>query len=117
MACQAVTNGYRCEKNKEITISSPIDPSNPLVSHVWTIDGIEESTDAQFNKTYASPGTHTVVLTGSNACSSDCSKTVQLEIAEPPPTGAAAPKGISPLAVVAVVALGFLGIVMMKKKK
>ena len=119
MACQAVANGYKCAKG-ELTISAPVDRTNPLTLHVWTVDGIEESTAAQFNKTYAVAGTHTVVLSGSNACSGTCSKSISLEIVDvlPPPTSeASTPKGISPLAIIAVVTLGLLGIVMVKKKK
>ena len=120
MACQAVTNGFKCEKGKIITLTSPNDPSNPLTSHNWKIDGVQESTAAQFQKTYTVPGTHTVVHSGSNACAGTCSKSTQLDIVDvitPPATTAAAPSGVSPLiAVGVVVVLGFLGIVMFKKK-
>jgi len=120
MACQSVTNGYKCGKGV-ITFTSPTVPTNPLTSHVWTVDGIEESTASQFNKTYAVPGTHTVSHTGANACGAGCSSNLILEIVdvvdpEPTPT-ASAPKGVSPLAIAAVVTLGVLGIVMLKKKK
>lgn len=120
MACQAVTTGFKCSKGT-ITLTSPNDPTNPLVSHNWTIDGTQESTAVSFQKTYAAPGFHTVVHSGANACAGTCSQSTQLEITDvitpPPPSGAAAaPAGVSPLVVAAVVALGFLGIVMMKKK-
>jgi len=121
MTCQPVVGGYKCEKDKIITISSPLDPSNPLTEHIWTIDGTQESTAASFQKTYAAPGYHTVVHSGKNVCLAECSQSAQLEITDvitppPPSAAAAAPKGVSPLVVAAVVALGFLGIVMMKKK-
>lgn len=120
MACQAVTNGFKCSKGT-ITLTSPNDPTNPLVSHNWTIDGAQESTAVSFQKTYAVPGFHTVVHSGSNACAGTCSKSVQLEIMDdttpPVTTSAVAPKGVSPLAIIAVVALGFLSIVMLRKKK
>ncbi len=119
MACQAVVNGYKCEKDKSITISSPYDFTNPLTSHVWTIDGVQESTAASFPKTYAAAGSHTVVHTGSNACAGTCLQSTNLEIVDvlpPPPAPAAPPGGASPLFVIAaVVVLGFLGIVMLKK--
>lgn len=119
MTCQAVANGFKCEKGT-ITLTSPNDPSNPLITHNWTIDGTQESTLAQFQKTYAAPGSHTVVHSGANACAGTCSQSAQLEIVDvitPPPSGAEKAPGASPLIiVVAVVALGFLGIVMMKKK-
>jgi len=119
MACQAVVNGFRCEKGK-ITFISPNVPSNPLVTHNWTIDGVQESTAEQFEKIYAAPGSHTVVHSGSNACAGTCSQSAQLEITDvitpPPGAGAAGAAGVSPLVVIAVVVLGFLGIVMLKKK-
>ncbi len=120
MTCQQVASGYKCDKNQLITFSSPYDVKNPLVTHTWTIDGVQESTASRFQKTYAAPGFHTVVHSGTNACAGTCSQSVQLEIVDvitPPPSGVtAAPVGVSPLVVAAVVVLGILGIVMMKKK-
>jgi len=119
MTCQQTETGFKCEKGKVVTISSPNDPTNPLIAHNWTVDGSQASTLPQFVQTFPNMGEHTVVHTGQNACGSSCSQTAQLEIVNVivPPAKAAAPPGISPLAVVVVVALGFLGIVMMKKKK
>jgi len=120
MTCQPTISGYKCEKDKIITISSPPDASNPLTSHLWKIDGVQESTAASFQKTYAVPGFHTVVHSGSNACAGTCSQSAQLEIADvitpPPPSAAPPPKGVSPLVVGAVIVLGILGIAMVKKK-
>jgi len=119
MTCQPTISGYKCEKDKLITISSPLDPYNPLTEHLWTIDGAQESTAASFQKTYAAPGFHTVVHSGKNACLGECSQSAQLEIADviipPPTTTAAAPPSAAPMIIGAVIALAFLGIVMMKK--
>jgi len=119
MACQSTISGYKCEKDKVITISSPLVPSNPLTEHIWTIDGVSESTAASFQKTYAAPGFHTVVHSGKNACLGECApQSVQLEIADvitPPTTTTAAPPSAAPMIIGAVIALAFLGIVMMKK--
>jgi len=118
MTCQATATGYKCEKDKKITISSPLVPDNPLTEHIWTIDGVSESAAVSFQKTYAAPGFHTVVHSGKNACLGDCSQSVQLEIADvitPPTTTTAAPPSAAPMIIGAVIALAFLGIVMMKK--
>ena len=118
MACQSTISGYKCEKDKVITISSPLVPSNPLTEHIWTINGVSESTAASFQKTYAAPGFHTVVHSGKNACLGECSQSVQLEIADviiPPTTTTAAPPSAAPMIIGAVIALAFLGIIMMKK--
>jgi len=119
MTCQQTETGFKCEKSKVVTISSPTDPTNPLVTHNWTVDGSQASTLPQFVQTFPNAGAHTVVHTGQNDCGSSCSQVAQLEIVDvitPPTPATAAPKGVSPLVVVAVIALGFLGIVMMKKK-
>jgi len=115
MSCQAVTNGFKCGKGT-VTLSA-VDPS--IVQHAWVIDGNPYIT-AQVQKTYNEPGMHSIVYGGTNSCGGVCAKTTQLEIVDvsPPPTpSGAAPKGVSPLVIGAVVALGFLGIVMLKKKK
>ena len=119
MTCQPTISGYKCEKDKVITISSPLDPYNPLTEHIWTIDGVQESTtEASFQKTYAAPGFHTVVHSGKNACLGECSQSVQLEIADviiPPTTTTAAPPSAAPMIIGAVIVIAFLGIIMMKK--
>ena len=119
MACQSTISGYKCEKDKIITISSPLVPSNPLTEHIWTIDGVSESTAASFQKTYAAPGFHTVVHSGKNDCLGECSQSAQLEIADvitpPSTTTTAAPTSAAPMIIGAVIVIAFLGIVMMKK--
>lgn len=114
MSCQPTVTGYKCEKGKELTISSPLDASNPLTSHVWTVDGIEESTSSSFKKTYPGIGTHTVKHAGKNTCLSGCTETIDLEIVEPPKPPAQS--SIVPLAIGVVMVFGFLGIVMLKKQ-
>lgn len=121
MACQAVTNGFKCEKGT-VTLSSTNDPNNPLTTHNWTIDGTQKSTAAQFTESFLSTGLHSVVHSGANACAGTCSKTATLEIVDvitppPSPTTSTASKGPAIAAVVAVVVLGVLGIAMMGKKK
>ncbi len=116
MSCQAVTNGFKCGKGT-VTFSA-VDPS--IVQHAWVIDGNPYST-AQVQKTYNEPGMHSIVFGGTNSCGGVCAQTNQLEIVDvspPPPQGAtSAPKGVSPLVIGAVLTLGILGIVMLKKKK
>lgn len=120
MTCQETQTGFNCEKGKEITISSPNDPTNPLTVHNWTVDGSQISTQPKFTQTFPNTGSHQIVHTGQNACGSSCSQATQLEVVDvvtPPTPATAAPAGVSPLVIAAVVALGFLGIVMMKKTK
>ncbi len=117
MACQAVTNGFKCGKGT-VTIGAT-DPN--ITIHSWMVDGNNEGTAAQFQKTYNTAGIHSIIHGGINSCGGVCAQTTQLEIVDvsppPPAQASSAPKGVSPLVVGAVVvALGILGIVMLKKK-
>ncbi len=115
MACQAVTNGFKCGKGT-VTIGAT-DPS--IVQHAWLVDGLPESTLAQFQKTYNTAGTHSIIHAGTNSCGGVCSQSTQLEIVDvSPPPQQSTPSGGAPIGLmVAVVAVLGLGIVMLKKKK
>lgn len=118
MACQEVVNGFRCEKGKSITFTSPYDPGNPLVTHNWTIDGVQESIAAQFEKTYPNLGLHTLVHSGTNACAGGCTQTAQLDIIDvitPPSTTSAPQQSSAALIIAALIAAGLLGVIISKK--
>jgi hypothetical protein len=121
MTCQQVATGFKCEKDKPITISSPDDANNPLTSHQWIIDGAVESTAPQFQKTYPNGGVHTVIHSGSNPCGGTCTQTATLEIVNtiipttPPESTTASPSKV-PILIVSVLTLGLLGIMISKRK-
>ncbi len=114
MACQSVTNGFKCGKGT-VTIAAT---DNTITTHSWIVDGGEPITTAQFEKTYNTAGMHNIIHGGINSCGGVCSQAIQLEIVDVPlqPQQSSAPKGINPLVIAGVVVLGFLGIVMLKKK-
>jgi hypothetical protein len=119
MACQPTVNGFKCEKGQVITLTSPNDPSNPLTSHTWTIDGVQVSNQAQFTEVYPVAGSHTVTHAGTNACGSGCSQNTQLDIVDsitPPAPAAAAPTSSLPLIAGALFVAGMFGLVLMSKK-
>lgn len=118
MACQQVSGGWKCDQNS-INFNAPYDPTNPITSHMWKIDGAVVSTQPNF--TQAVPvGIHSVEHSGYNACNALCIQSAQLEVVEtlPPTTSQAASQSSSVFPLVfALLAFGTLGIVMTAKKK
>lgn len=107
---------YQKKIHTEVTFT-PSDPA--LTSHVWKVDGVQESTAQIFKKTFTSLGVYTVAHEGLNSCGSCVPVSTTVEVVETitPPTGAAAaPSSIAPI-VVGVVIVGILGIIMMAGKK
>ena len=118
MTCQAIANGFQCEKDKSITFTSPYDSSNPLTTHNWTIDSIPVSTAVQFAQIYPVTGSHTIVHTGTNGCGAGCTETVALQIVDviQPPTTPAPAATSSALPIIgSLFFLGLIGVVMTRK--
>ena len=53
-----------------------------LTSHIWKVNGTQESTSQIFKKTFTTLGNHTISLEGSNSCGSCTPQSKTINIVE-----------------------------------